>query len=664
MNKKGLFQVAFIMPIVIGAIIIISAIAFLSSSTIRYTIIGVAVIGLTFVVGIPAALQGDFNNKKIYFLLILIGIGIFIILIPKLGIVEEVFVGATTTTISGTGDRVIITATPAKDRLVVSLSKDELNQELADDGFSVNRGVNIEIHSKKLTRIYPLVTTNTIFYTMNWENHNDIYAFDTSENRLIERCKTDFARPNTIHVFYKVTNIPFYIDLVCVEQRAMAKRAILQGEAIDEFEIQVDVTGATSKVITRTSREQTFFDGDIKVEYIGDFSAPEQIAEVPYDIQWTNGQFNFLIDKNAATLQGTAYDRYISTISSLSQSGSASAYNSNFDAITRYLTDIGAALQKKNLEFAPTLVSSINFVTETNDKGRLEASIIPSAIRIPLIRITVDGTFLGIVPLSGQPQITKVNGQCFSDVITEAGDTSNMQRKLIVKNIGNENAKFYISRMCTNNKLDVLLLSSIDLLKGSTQELGATITGASSIQGVIQEGTCTITIIDSNDASKKDSCTFGISIDFATVMCTPNEISCSEDKSKVVQCNSLGTSQKIVKTCASGFQCGKSKDGPVDCIDKSGNVPDDGGNGGGGGGGEDSSEERLVCQWYQTSSIKESKDSGLLGWRKIFNNEIIITEEKCKTDSTILLIFILGFITIIIVTTVITSKKSKKRKKR
>ena len=108
MNKKGLFQVAFIMPIVIGAIIIISAIAFLSSSTIRYTIIGVAVIGLTFVVGIPAALQGDFNNKKIYFLLILIGIGIFIILIPKLGIVEEVFVGATTTTISGTGDRVII----------------------------------------------------------------------------------------------------------------------------------------------------------------------------------------------------------------------------------------------------------------------------------------------------------------------------------------------------------------------------------------------------------------------------------------------------------------------------------------------------------------------------------------------------------------------------
>ena len=660
MNKKGFIGGTFI-SLALALIIIIGVIAFLAPQTLRFTLIGIAIIIGSFVYAVPAALSGDFTREKFIFLVFLFGIGILVMFVPKLGLTQQLFIGATTTTISTDGQRVVITATPGGDRLAISLTNSELNQELKDSGFRVDRGVEIEIKSKSLKKVYPLVTTNDFFKTLDWKNVGDCFGcttFTTTQD-LIEECREDRSRPLTIHAFLDNVNAGAFYDIICVEQKPFAKRAHIQGEVIDEFNIEVDV-GGVKKSLTRDTSQQTFYNGDIKVEYIGAYVAPEQLSQVPYDIQWTNGQFNFLINTNALAKQNEAYNTYQSCVG-IYDDVDPDDRNANYKCITTYLNAIQSATQNQNTKFAPTLVTSLNFVTESLDKGRMEAIVVPSSTIIPLIRIIVDGEFLGFTPLSGKPQIQKVNGQCFEDIDTEAGDTDNMQRKMVIKNIGNEDAKFYISRVCTNTKLDALLLSSVDIDKGAQQELGVTITGAQSTQGSVQEGECTITVTDRNDNTLKDSCSFGISIDYATVECTSDQISCSEDKKSIVKCNSLGTGSEIIESCGEGNQCGLNDDGVVACVKTS--LIDKLLEGGGAGEAELTQEELdLECTWYQKKVIREGEKKSWYNYIGIGKPQRYV-ETSCVIDPSFTLVGIAVIAMIFIITMLKVLKPTKRKKK-
>ena len=86
MNKKGFVLTGMM---IVAFVVIIGIIAFLSSATLRFTIIGIAVMVGTFIYAIPAALQGDFTTKKIYFILSLFAIGGLIIAVPYMGLVGQ-----------------------------------------------------------------------------------------------------------------------------------------------------------------------------------------------------------------------------------------------------------------------------------------------------------------------------------------------------------------------------------------------------------------------------------------------------------------------------------------------------------------------------------------------------------------------------------------------
>ncbi len=90
MNKKGFaLSAGSFIPLALGIIIVIGAIAVLASPEFRMTAIGAGIIALAMIFAVPAALQGDFTKEKGIFLAFMFFVGCVILLIPYTGLIQQ-----------------------------------------------------------------------------------------------------------------------------------------------------------------------------------------------------------------------------------------------------------------------------------------------------------------------------------------------------------------------------------------------------------------------------------------------------------------------------------------------------------------------------------------------------------------------------------------------
>jgi hypothetical protein len=100
MNKKGVFwavPVLIVVAVLIGAIMLFSGDSilgvFLGFNLNIFAVAGLALIALTIMYAVPSALRGDFSNRKVAFLLMLLLVGGFIIALPNTGLIEMAGIG-------------------------------------------------------------------------------------------------------------------------------------------------------------------------------------------------------------------------------------------------------------------------------------------------------------------------------------------------------------------------------------------------------------------------------------------------------------------------------------------------------------------------------------------------------------------------------------------
>lgn len=86
-NRKGLFAITSMM--ILAVVIAIALISFLASPSIRFTLIGIALIAGIIIYVIPATLSGDFTGNKIAFIIILFLIAIVIMFLPEFGLFQQ-----------------------------------------------------------------------------------------------------------------------------------------------------------------------------------------------------------------------------------------------------------------------------------------------------------------------------------------------------------------------------------------------------------------------------------------------------------------------------------------------------------------------------------------------------------------------------------------------
>lgn len=578
MNKKGIIPIlpaSMILAIAVGVVILVFGLMFgfkviFSTKYLVYGV-GILILVLLFIYAVPAFFSGNASRGKTGVFLLLIFVGALFIILPSLGFFKQEILAVTTdVSVLGEGNRIRIAATPGSENTIVELSKDELNSKIEGQGWTVDKGVKIELQTLSFEERYTLVRQeNEIFKAYDDFDKGNLFgdAFLFSRDSLIRNCRTKNSLPDTIDAYRDgasegAFSIP---NLHCVVGRTqgVGNVAHIDGQGSDEFVLKVTVSGEEPKQITRTDRDVSFAGGKINIHFVTSLSAAEYIKDIPFDILWQDSQFKHLITKNALARQNEEKNNYQSCIKILSSTISTKAkLKEQQSCISKYNNEIVDILSNQNDKFSPSVVEFLNFDSKDTNKGEMRAKL--KSIKLPLLIIEVDGKFLGIEKLSGEPEIL----ECVNDISTTSGRESEMKGELKIKNKGTNEGTFLINYKCDNPNIGMLLTSNVILQKGEEESLVATISGTSKKKGVTESARCKIIVTDRN-SKKSDDCNFDVDIEFAEGICVPNQVSCSLDGTKVEKCNAEGDKVSTIKTCSDTQECDLKIGTGVTCVSKS-----------------------------------------------------------------------------------------------
>jgi len=450
-----------------------------------------------------------------------------------------------------------------KDNLIVDLSQSSLNSKLVGDGWSVDKGVRISLDLIDSKEVYTLVNnggdSNTFYSLKEVDMGNRPGSFDVSENQYRDWCRQgvngNVARPSTLFATGYKTSLFDIPNVKCFYTEPIATRGQIDGSGRFEYHIEVDANGQKD-YISQNHQVASINNGKIIVSFEGGITAPQFIVSVPYDVIFVNGKFNYLIQQNTGfTGQNNVQSKFTTCVN---QQASGSTYDKYRACLSVYNSQLSSATESRNSQFGAGVVKYLNFDTLNTNTGVLRATVEPTTY--PILKLFVDGSFIGLERLSGVPEIT----QCVTDISGFGGEQ--FKKKLGVKNTGNENGYFLFESSCTNPKIEIFGTSG-NVGSGETRISDVVVTGTSDKEGVTESAKCTITISD-KVSQKTDSCTFDVKLEFSNLICEPNKNFCSDDATKVLKCGTNGRISTELKTCSSDEVCslvGTS----FDCIKKS-----------------------------------------------------------------------------------------------
>jgi len=565
-DKKGLIP---LLPIIIAAIVLVFILVgfLLFSSSIRWIIIGVGVI----VAGIylaGQAMTGEFSRGKIAFILILLGVGIFLVFGANL--LQTTYGGLEIFSIDkidveGVGERILITASVGRgaEELRFDFSSSEINNYIEGEGYMVDRGVSGRVYLNKWQHIYPIRKQATeIFYGLSTKNSGDTALFRTGEGNCdINLCK-ERGYPNTVGAY--IHDVAWgRDDCYCIVANELGRNSIFSGEEETRFELLFNVGGET-ETMTRDKQKISLQNGQFEATFEGLWQDLDDLWGINYDVFWRNSQFEFLIDKNAYTTEYRKERIVIYLKSCAGSNKNEAGWLNCFSILDREIAD---AVKNKNTEFTSNrLVRSINFRAIDDATGELIVDMeVPDSI--PIIKIWLDADWVGLKRLGGQPDITT----CIPNVVMKSGDY--LTEKIYIKNIGNDEGFFLFSSSCDD---DNVRLSGSGTFFNSNEEkyIEVRISGTNTEQPDLRSK-CTITIEDEN-TDKKDTCSFYTTVEYSGVVCMPNEIVCNPDTGDLEICNVEGDEWSLHKDCEKvcewdatiqKYICGEDRDenGDVEC---------------------------------------------------------------------------------------------------
>ena len=263
-----------------------------------------------------------------------------------------------------------------------------------------------------------------------------------------------------------------------------------------------------------------------------------------YSFAYSNSQtqWNALADclsVNRATFSGGILDLLTTITSNQKAKDCIDTYNNNLQHALLDKTD--AYLQINN-------VGSAEMTNDGLVVGLDIATVFPTFI------IDLDASKVGIVELSGKPQIST----CVLGKTIKSGDT--YSTSVSVTNVGNQDGSFYGQLSCTGSSGMSGTVSEQTVRAGQTSNLPVQLSGTNTASGT-QTNDCTITIID-RKSQDSDSCNFDVGVEYQpNIVCEAGKVTCFSSTYLKI-CNSEGTDFDTDE-CESG--CELLSDGTGQC---------------------------------------------------------------------------------------------------
>lgn len=600
MNKKG-----FIFWIIIAAVVILVGIlAFISSANLRYTIIGGGIITGSFFLAYGMMRSSVTLNKVIIVTLVVL-VGVFIILMPKIGLVKQAGFDAVCTggqvlaksdvSLSSSAEldkevvRVLFSTMQTGECLTINVGKSELQGNFDEEEFLVTDPIMGEIWLTKKMKEYNLFEDNTETFFKFATERFDASGIITicSDNKCNERFGSIYNSNNLV----ASANVEDPYCVCVYDVNAGVGGDFMSSEGLI-WEAKVQIGDETPLILNQSKLSGTI--GDIAfVKWAGNIQSNDNLGSIDADayMPFSNNQFRFIETGTYNELDNDYWDlRNALDICDtgglnecIDEIADINSYNSEFDFKTR--DD-----QEFDWRDRETLVQDASIYD-----NKLSVTL-NSEIAYRIFTLDIAAEEVGIYLTGGEPEV-----QCLNDFNMDSGDLE--EQTLRIKNIADENSSFFYQVNCDTGSLVLQPSPPTAINSGGTLD----ITGSFGL--TVEEGTetasCEFEAYDINTL-KSDSCSFSFE-STKTEQCTNGDTSCK--RSELWTCLDDGSYDKL--TCDLG--CLTIAKGEARCklsqnetsetseltTDKQNCLAQN-------------SEEGNRYVW--TTTVEE--DAGVLGWRK------------------------------------------------
>lgn len=624
MNKKGFIGLG--VAIVAGVVILLLALGIGIFTALNwYTIIGAGLIVLTIIYVIPAAIQGNVDRNKIIVILILVGVGLFIFFIPKMGILQQTMftMSISDVEVKDDGGKILIYATQGGgQQLELTISPTKINQFIDDDGYRIK---NTMILSAKFVGS----DMKFNFYTDN--EHIDYVKLlkETRISNYLGSCKDECIQQgydNTVAIY----DPSFDNDCYCIETFDNGYVTYFTGGESGGFEIEFDLDG-DKQILKDDSQYIELKGGLAKIRWVGNLLGINSVGTPNSHVYHVNNNW-YLVSEQAYSNVENGLQDFIKCMDDYGIANSEDEYKVCRD---KYYNIVNSNIKSIDSQYVNT-ESNVESVSFTN--GTMTANLVQPTFK-PTYTIELDKNLVDLVKIikvSGVPDII----ECIGDQeYNEAGSKSVSAK---IQNAGHNEAYFDFVIECDNEYMNGHA-DGLDFGPGETKTVNFQLAGGNPDENT-NEGTCTLSVIDSNSRESSE-CNFNFDVKYKSGVsdCIGDETTCSPDKKTLFRC--INDKWKL-KVCKDGCEL---KDGKSYCI------------------GEESNETTSKEACDKLIESNPSRYQWIEGvdypWYKFWKKDV---SGYCKDNYQIYFILggIGGFILLIIIILILTKPKNGKKKKK
>lgn len=454
------------------------------------------------------------------------------------------------------GQRMVILATGGSaEQLLIRFTNSDLNQKLASEGYSVDKGISTDILINKWQHTYPIQLTSNTYKTIGSQNIDPYIGSEFSCD--LSDCTNSKIPQIGNYVFayaYSMSVIPLKYNCRCIYYNPSDRIGQFLGD-IQQLNYNIDFKiGSETKSMNNQNLVVSLVNGNFRAEYVGNLGTQFQRTKPGYDVLYKNGMYTNLVPSAGYNYPGR-YGSIGSPQSYLTQcvggidlskctwlaDGCTDEVNKVNGCLNNYNSDFSVGSSNKNNEYkSNNNVESMSF----SGNNLIVNSDIPTFQ--PVFKIFIDASWIGLKELKGEPDITS----CVPNVEITGGTSKQVSLK--VKNIGADAGQFDYSVTCQSNQVSFSGAGSL-VNAGQEQIINVLFSGTNTNPNQDLTGTCTHTIVD-RKSQKKDTCTSTYTVKYNDLICTPGELRCGVSNNKIIErCNELGNAWEIYQNCGDKY---------------------------------------------------------------------------------------------------------------
>jgi len=423
----------------------------------------------------------------------------------------------------------------------IALSKEQLNEYL--EGYQATKPLYGNIKLLKYTRTFPINPTNKNYisnlklaYVDNPDTISKVYD-------SLTECKKTY--PNTIYA-YKITSLQ---DIRCIVPDVQGVQGVFSGISYDDLDLQVDLNGATNH-FSRSHIAGVIGDNSIllsgglgRFEWQGNLNNLNDINP-PYQYQAR------LINSKYTLIDSDVYNTINSEVSSFKACMSSGLDSLVVDeCLSQSNTALSGLLVDRTSEYESNIAN--NAYDVNTDTNALYVAL--KAPPFPTFILDVDAEWVGIVPLSGKPQLIS----CIQDNQKLQSGTP-VTLSFNIKNNAPTSASFYGGIKCNQGVTG--FINQFNINPNEQKQMTAEVIPSNPNEGDLPFS-CTLTINDLK-SSNQDTCTFTGTVAYVSgISCVADSLSCDNNLNNLLICSSDGKTLSLKERCNYGceYKSGKAQ---------------------------------------------------------------------------------------------------------